>query len=255
VSSRGRPGPGPVYAIADASALGLAALPAAVAAMAWAGIRWIQVRAKEASGRELWRAVEACCREVEGSGAELWVNDRADVAAALPVAGLHVGQTDLPPAAARRVVGEALWIGQSTHDRRQLAAAAADPEVDVIAVGPIFETTSKAAPDAVVGLTFLRWARGETAKTLVGIGGIDAGNLAEVLAAGADCAAVLSAVCRGDVGASCRRLLAAAEAARVSGAMGAARESGSPGAPGSTGPSGVAGVAGIAGIGTGCESS
>jgi thiamine-phosphate pyrophosphorylase len=84
--------------------------------------------------------------------------------------------------------------------------------VDVIAVGPVFPTTGKQRPDAVVGLLFVTRARARTAKRLVAIGGIDAGNVAAVLAAGADAAAVLGAVCRGDVRANCRRLLAAAAA-------------------------------------------
>jgi thiamine-phosphate pyrophosphorylase len=207
----------PVYAIADAEALGVdrmpaPRMPAAVAAMADAGVRWIQVRAKKLPSIDFYHAIEACCRVLEGSGAALWVDDRADLAALLPVAGAHVGQTDLPPAAVRRVFGEGsgLWIGQSTHDEAQLAAADEDPEVDLIAVGPVFPTTSKERPDRVVGLPFVRLARTRTAKPLVAIGGIDAGNAAEVLAAGADAVAVLGAVCRGevrDIGEGCRRLL------------------------------------------------
>jgi thiamine-phosphate pyrophosphorylase len=201
--------PGRVYAIADAEVLGATPLSAAVAAMAEAGVGWIQVRAKRLSGLELYRALEGCCRAVEGSAAALWVDDRADLAALFPVAGVHVGQTDLPPAAVRRVVGDTLWIGQSTHDEAQLAAAEADADVDVIAVGPVFPTASKERPAPVVGLPFVRRARALTAKSLVAIGGIDAGNAAEVLAAGADAVVVLGAVCRGDVGEGCRRLLAA----------------------------------------------
>jgi thiamine-phosphate pyrophosphorylase len=215
---------GAVYAIADAGALGTRALPAAVAEMASAGIGWIQVRAKELSGSGWYATLAACCRALEGSGVELWVDDRADLAALFPVAGLHVGQRDLPPAAARRVVGAGVRIGLSTHDEEQLAAADADPDVAVIAVGPVFATTSKAGTDPVVGLQFVRWARERTRKRLVAIGGIDAGNLAAVLAAGADAAAVIGAVCRGgvdDVGANCRRLVIAARAASAARAAGA----------------------------------
>lgn len=207
--------PGRIYAIADAGALGSTPLPEAVAAMAGAGIGWIQVRAKRLSGRELFRALEGCCRAVEESGAALWMDDRADLAALFPVAGVHVGQTDLPPAAVRRVVGPEMWIGLSTHDEAQLAAADADPEVDVIAVGPVFPTASKERPDPVVGLDFVRWARSRTrtSRPLVAIGGIGVESVASVLEAGADAAVVLGAVCRGDLGdiaANARRLLAAA---------------------------------------------
>jgi thiamine-phosphate pyrophosphorylase len=202
----------PVYAIADAEALAPRPLPEAVAEMADAGIRWVQVRGKKLSGNAWYRALEGCCRALEGSGAELWVDDRADLAALFPVAGLHLGQADLPPAAARSVVGRSVRIGLSTHDERQLRAADEDPEVDVIAVGPVFPTTGKERPDPVVGLEFVRRARallGPSKKRLVAIGGIGAGNIGEVLAAGADAAAVLGAVCRGDVRVSCRLLLEA----------------------------------------------
>jgi thiamine-phosphate pyrophosphorylase len=201
----------PVYAIADAEALHPRPLPEAVAEMAAAGVRWIQLRGKRLSGREWYPVLAACCRALEGSGTELWVDDRADLAALFPVQGLHLGQADLPPAAARRVVGRGLQLGLSTHDEEQLAAADADPEVDVIAVGPVFPTTGKERPDPVVGLDFVRRARARTAKRLVAIGGIDAANVAAVLAAGADAAAMIGAVCRGDITANCRRLLAAAE--------------------------------------------
>ncbi len=204
---------GTVYAIADAEALAPRPLPEAVAEMADAGIRWIQVRGKKLSGEAWYRALEGCCRALEGSGAELWVDDRADLAALFPVAGLHLGQADLPPAMARNVVGRSVRIGLSTHDERQLRAADEDPEVDVIAVGPVFPTTGKERPDPVVGLEFVRRARALTKKRLVAIGGIGAGNVARVLAAGADAAAVLGAVCKGDAGdirGDCRLLLAAA---------------------------------------------
>src|SRR5947208_16400355 len=103
---------GVVYAIADAGVLGAEDLPAAVAEMAGAGIRWIQVRAKRLSGSGWHAALAACCRELEGSGVRLWVDDRADVAALFPVDGVHVRQRDLPPAAARRVVGANVDIGR-----------------------------------------------------------------------------------------------------------------------------------------------
>lgn len=221
---RRRPRPPAVYTIADAAALGERSLAAAVAAMAGAGVRWIQVRPKprppapRPADGELYALHAAAVEAVAGSGAELWVDDRADLAALFPVAGLHLGQRDLPPAAARPLIGEGVWIGLSTHDEEQLAAAAEDPEVDVIAVGPVFATRGKERPDPPVGLGFVRRARQASPKPLVAIGGIDESNLAAVLDAGADSVAVLGAACRGDVAAACGRLLAAARAAREQGA-------------------------------------
>jgi thiamine-phosphate pyrophosphorylase len=228
MSARGRPEPGPIYAIADAEALAPRPVAGAVAEMAAAGVRTIQIRAKRWSGRQWYEAVESSCRALEGSGADLWLDDRGDLTAlfaAAGVRGLHVGQTDLAPAAARRLLGDSPWIGLSTHNERQLIAADADPEVDLIAVGPVFPTTGKTGsdrfhprglpvpPDPVIGLDFVRWARSRTAKPLVAIGGIDESRVAAVLEAGADAAVALGAACRGDVRASCRRLLAAAAAA------------------------------------------
>lgn len=199
-----------LYPIADLDLLGAEGLPGAVAAMAAAGARWIQLRAKGASGAQAYALTAACCERLAGTGVRLWVDDRADVAALLPVGGVHVGQSDLPPGAARECLPPGVAIGASTHDLVQVARAAADPAVDVVAVGPVFPTASKAAPDPVVGLALVREARRLTAKPLVAIGGIDESNLAEVLAAGADAVAVISAVCRGDVAQRCRALLAAA---------------------------------------------
>lgn len=205
---------GPLYAIADVDALGLAAPgrpagtagPAAVAAaaraMARGGASWVQLRAKRLSDAELLRHARACkdalAEPVRPAGPRtaLWIDDRADVAALVGADGVHVGQDDLPPAAVRRVVGPDCRIGRSTHDRDQVEEAIADSDVDVIAVGPVYATTGKERPDPVVGLDLLRWARERTDKPLVAIGGIDASRLPEVLEAGADTAAVLGAVCR-----------------------------------------------------------
>jgi len=202
-----------LYAIADLDLLGERRLPAAVAAMAEAGVRWIQLRAKGASGDIALALAEACVRAVEGSGATLWIDDRVDVAALLPVGGVHLGQSDLPPAEARPLLATSALIGASTHNLAQLATAAADETVNVVAIGPVFSTGSKRAADPVVGLATVREARLLTSKPLVAIGGIDEHNLGAVLEAGADSVAVLSAVCRGDVSARCRNLLAAAAAA------------------------------------------
>lgn len=207
---RAEPRPAPVYAIADAGALGRVKPADAAATMAGCGIDWIQLRGKDLSDRELFQEAAACRRALAGSGARLWIDDRPDVAVLCGADGVHVGQDDLPPTVVRNLVGPALWIGRSTHSREQLVEADREPEVDVIAVGPVFPTATKERPDPVVGLDLVRWARSATAKPLVAIGGIDASNLASVLEAGADAAVVLSAVCSGNVAANARRLLGAA---------------------------------------------
>jgi thiamine-phosphate pyrophosphorylase len=212
------PTPPPVYVIADVEALAPVPVAEAVAAMAAAGVRWIQLRAKRLADDRLYPLAEAAAAALAGSGAVLWSDDRADLAALVGAAGVHLGQRDLPPAAARRAVGPASWIGRSTHDAAQLARADADPEVDVVAVGPVFATRTKQRADPAVGLDFVRRARAATAKPLVAIGGIDAATAPAVLAAGADAVAVIGAVSGGAdaaaVGEACRRLLAAVEGRR-----------------------------------------
>jgi thiamine-phosphate pyrophosphorylase len=206
-AGRHPPEPPPLYAIADREALGERSLVVAVAEMADCGMRWIQLRLKGVSDIELFRLVEECCRRLEGGEVALWVNDRPDVAALLPVDGVHVGQDDLPPWAARRVIGPERWLGRSTHGEEQLVAADRDEEVDLVALGPIFATSGKRDPDPQVGLETLGRCRQRTRKPLVAIGGIGPHNVGEVLATGVDSAAVLGAVCRGDVKRNCRRLL------------------------------------------------
>lgn len=208
-----RPRPATLYAIADVEMLGAPRTADAVAAMAEAGIGTVQLRAKRIPDGELAAICEQALRRLEGWEGGLWIDDRVDLALALPLAGVHLGQRDLPPQAARRLMAAERSIGWSTHDGEQLAQGDRDAAVDWLALGPIFATASKEAPDAVVGLAALGRLRGATRKPLVAIGGIDESNVARVLAAGADSAAVLSAICRGDVAANCRRLLRAAAAA------------------------------------------
>lgn len=205
-----RPRPSVIYAIADAEALAPRELSAAVAEMADAGIELVQLRAKRLPDRVLLRETETCLRLLEGWNGALWIDDRVDLATALPLAGVHLGQADLPVAAAREMLPSDRAVGLSTHDRDQLVAADRDPGADWIALGPIFTTSSKRNPDPVVGLAGLATLRRETAKPLIAIGGIDAGNLGSVLASGADAVAVVAAVCQGDIKRNCRRLVAAA---------------------------------------------
>ncbi len=183
----------------------------AVVEMAEAGVRWIQIRVKSVDDRTLHRVVESSVRQLEGSPTQLWINDRVDLAALFPLAGAHVGQEDLPPAAARRVLSPDQWIGLSCHDEHQIRQGNADDAVDLLACGPVFATQSKQHPDPTIGLAGVRAARALTHKPLVAIGGIDLGNAHQVLAAGADSVVMLGALCRGDVARNSRRLVAALE--------------------------------------------
>jgi len=121
------------------------------------------------------------------------VNDRPDVAFLAGASGVHVGQEDLDAEQARCVIGPDKLVGVSTHNLEQFERAAAS-SVDYIAVGPIFATSSKANPDPVVGLDFVRRMRGLTDKPIVAIGGIRLEHAAPTIEAGADSVAVISGI-------------------------------------------------------------
>jgi thiamine-phosphate pyrophosphorylase len=162
---------------------------AAAALILEAGAGILQFRHKAFFSREIFeqaRQIADLCRE---AGAQFVINDRADVAKLLGAA-VHLGQDDLPPSDARRVLGNGLSIGFSTHNESQLCAAADQP-ADYLALGPIFGTSSKLNPDPVVGLDELRRLRPLTARPLVAIGGITRANARSVMEAGADSVAVI----------------------------------------------------------------
>lgn len=165
-----------------------------VARLAAGGARVIQLREKDAPSSEFYRsAVEAVARARE-SDVRVIINDRADVALLSGAAGVHLGQDDIPPAAARALLGEEAVIGVSTHSVEQALSAIGQP-VDYLAIGPIFATATKDRPSPVVGLDGLSKVRSAIGSfPLVAIGGIDAGNVIDVLRAGADSAAMISAL-------------------------------------------------------------
>jgi thiamine-phosphate pyrophosphorylase len=180
-----------IYPILDSAAgpwprLGLA--PSTTALLA-AGARILQFRHKGQWTRTLFEAAREAARLCREAGAVPIIDDRADVAALIG-AGVHLGQDDLPPCEARRLLGDGAVVGFSTHNPGQLRAAAGEP-ADYLALGPIFSTSSKRNPDPVVGLGGLRLCRGITGRPLVAIGGITRQNATAVLAAGAGTVAVI----------------------------------------------------------------
>lgn len=153
------------------------------------GARILQFRHKGWYSRDMFQTAKAVAELCRDRGALFIVNDRADIAALLD-AGLHVGQEDLPPTEARRILGPDRVIGYSTHNAEQLAAGDLEP-VDYLAVGPIFATTSKENPDPLVGIEELMRLRKLTTKPLVAIGGITRESARQVLDAGANSIAVI----------------------------------------------------------------
>jgi thiamine-phosphate pyrophosphorylase len=208
------PVPPRVYGIADVQALTAASVIDAIAAMVAAGVEWIQLRAKGLHDDDWLHLLRQSATLRERTPFILWVNDRPDLARLVAADGVHLGQSDLPPAAARAVVGPTMWIGRSCHDLQQVEAAEVNHDVDLVAFGPIFATGNKASADPVVGIECLRQARGKTGKPLVAIGGIDGDRLADVLQTGADGAAMIGALCQGSVEENCRRLLRRAHEAQ-----------------------------------------
>jgi thiamine-phosphate pyrophosphorylase len=157
-----------------------------------AGVRCMQYRDKSAPAAKLLAAARMLRASLPGD-VLLFLNDRADICALSSCAGLHIGQEDISPAGARRVIGSGPLLGISTHNESQISIAN-EAEVDYIAIGPVFATTSKAKPDPVIGLEGVRRARGLTSKPLVAIGGITQSNARSVIDAGADSIAVISAL-------------------------------------------------------------
>jgi thiamine-phosphate pyrophosphorylase len=187
----------PLYPILDVGILPLenrfAFLETLCGGLLEAGVRLLQYRNKTGSDRAILDDA-VCLRRAMPTGRCLLVlNDRPDLAVIAGFDGVHVGQHDLSPAAARAVVGPQRMVGVSTHNALQLRAASQAP-VDYIAFGPVFATTSKLDPDPVVGLDGIRMARTLTSLPLVAIGGITPGNCRQVQDAGADSVAAISSL-------------------------------------------------------------
>jgi thiamine-phosphate pyrophosphorylase len=181
-------------------------------ALVGGGARVLQVRIKPRGGprppaADLVRIASMARRVCDEAGAALIVNDRVDVALAARADGVHLGQTDLPLAAARALAGGALWIGISTHDLAQVRAALAGG-VDYLGYGPVFPTETKVDPDPVQGVAKLQEAVMLAGGTpVVAIGGITPARVAEVYAAGAAAVCAIGAVNEADdVAATARRM-------------------------------------------------
>jgi thiamine-phosphate pyrophosphorylase len=187
-----------LYPILDADALARAGVQLAVAARAFhdAGVRWVQYRDKQASDAEMAERMRELRAIFPMDESILLLNDRVHLCAKVEADGVHIGQEDMAPAEARRVLnasaGPKRLLGVSTHNVAQLRAALATGAADYLAIGPVFATGSKENPDPVVGLEGVKAARELTRLPLVAIGGITAENGREVIEAGADAVAVIS---------------------------------------------------------------
>lgn len=196
-----------IYLVTDEACLHGRPLLECVKEALAAGVTLVQYRAKAADGGVLY--AEACrLKELcDKYNVPLIINDRLDIALAVGAAGVHLGQDDLPCAVARRLLGEDFIIGVSAHNPAE-AVQAVSEGADYLGCGAVFGTATK--HDVVkLGLENLRAIRKAVAVPMVGIGGITADNYAEVLATGADGAAIVSGIlAQDDIGAVVKKLVA-----------------------------------------------
>lgn len=156
------------------------------------GATLIQLREKNAAASDFFTEAKKAVVAARQRGVRVVINDRVDIALALRADGVHLGQDDFPPEAARDLLGPDAIIGFSTHSMEQ-ASQAARLRIDYLAIGPIFATTSKINSEPVVGLEKLREVRRAVGKLpIVGIGGISHENARSVIESGADSVAVIS---------------------------------------------------------------
>ncbi|MEM9628359.1 MAG: thiamine phosphate synthase [Pseudomonadota bacterium] len=181
-----------VYLVTDPDLTGERSLLDVVGQAAANGVGLVQLRDKQAEARDLLALAEALNALLTPRGVPLVVNDRVDVAAAAGV-GCHIGQSDLPPAAAREILGEDAIIGLSI-DQVDQARTAAPGCLDYVAHGPFAATGTKTDAGKPVGTEGIEQVRALTTLPLMAIGGIDATNTADAISAGADGVAVVSAI-------------------------------------------------------------
>ena len=158
------------------------------------GAKFIQLREKFLSPKEFYAQAEEAIKVARKNGVKIIINDRIDIALALQADGVHLGQDDLLPEHARKILGENAIIGFSTHSVEQAIQAVNFP-IDYVAIGPVFATKTKENPDEIVGIKGVKKVRAAIGKfPLVAIGGINSDNFREVLESGADSLAIISEI-------------------------------------------------------------
>jgi thiamine-phosphate pyrophosphorylase len=203
-----------LYLVTDPEMTARRGLLETVAAAVDGGVTMVQLRHKDGSACALVEAGRALKALLAPRGIPLIVNDRVDVAHAIGADGVHVGQDDLPPAAARAILGPSAIIGFSISNEGQLAGFDATA-VDYVGLAPLFSTGTKTYATPALGETGFAALRHRLPCPVVAIGGITAANAARAIAAGADGVAVVSAICAAsDPRAAAQALRAAVDAAR-----------------------------------------
>lgn len=181
------------------------------------GATVVQLRAPNWKKRQWYACALELKRVLAPLGVPLIINDQVDVALAVDADGVHVGQSDLPADAVRRLIGPHKWLGLSVSDAAELAAVPAHG-VDHLGIGPVFATATKGDAAPATGLPLLVELCAASRLPVVAIGGIGLTNCASVVRCGADGVAVVSAICgQGDVAASTRALRGVVDTARRQG--------------------------------------
>lgn len=200
-----------VYLVTDTRLSGPRGVAAVAAAAARGGVTIVQLRDPDATTRGLIAAATALQDALRPHNVPLVINDRVDVALAVGADGVHLGDRDMPAATARRLLGPGRIVGVTVHDAAE--AQAVDTEIaDYAGIGPVFATTTKAEARPAIGVDGFRALRRLAPLPVIGIGGIDAGRTADVIAAGADGVAVVSAICAAPDPEAAARAIAAAVA-------------------------------------------
>lgn len=183
----------PVYPITDKKLSGKTDHFSILEELVLGGARMVQIRDKTTPARDLLPDLRKCMEFAAEKDVILLINDRCDLVLSSGASGVHLGQDDLPPEAARRILGEQCVVGWSTHSLPQVRRASRLP-VQYIGFGPVFATSTKEVADRVVGLRRLEKACQISSFPVVAIGGIGLREIRSVLGAGACSAAVVSAL-------------------------------------------------------------
>lgn len=200
---------GPVYLITDGNGPTGGDTVRSVEKALRGGVRAVQLREKALDAKGLLRLAKELRALTNGYNARLIINDRVDVALLSGADGVHLGQKSIAPCDARKLIGEKMLIGVSTHSLKE-AVRANDGGVDFITIGPVYHTPSKAAYGEPIGPDIIRAVKAVVDIPVYAIGGIDRDNLKEASANGADGVAVISAILGSeDIEKSAREMIAA----------------------------------------------
>ncbi|MBM9546543.1 thiamine phosphate synthase [Leptospira sp. 201903074] len=187
-----------VYLVTDRPLCRMHSLEEVVRLSALGGVKFVQLREKETDSRQFLELAKHLKEILSPFQIPLLINDRLDICLAAGADGVHLGQSDLPWMDARRILGRDAIIGLSLEtkdDYHSLIQTDPKPNLDYLAVSPVFDTETKTNTKPAWGLGGVEWLRSQTTIPIVAIGGIHESNAKAIITAGADSLAVVSAIC------------------------------------------------------------